>query len=118
MILNRTLPVWSAENVSVENDASTHSHATVGSQASSLRGEDAGTGSGRAVDDKFDCLFEPVVGGFPRDDYVMHVAFTQARAADADEACLLLQLGNAARAAVSHPGTQAAHQLVCHLCQC
>jgi hypothetical protein len=52
MSRSKTLPVWSAEKVSVENDASTHNHATVGSQASSLRGEEAGTRPGSAVDDK------------------------------------------------------------------
>jgi hypothetical protein len=41
----RTLPVCSAENVSVEKSASTHSQTSVGTHAHTLRGEAAETGS-------------------------------------------------------------------------
>src|SRR6478752_2900192 len=116
MIFCRTLPVCSAEKMSVEKTASTESQSSVGSHASSLRGGGAGTVSGSPVEDKA-ALLQPVIRGFTRDDHVMDVAFTQAGAADADEARLLLQLRNAGGAAVSHAGAQPAHKLVDHLRQ-
>src|SRR6266481_819642 len=117
MIFLRTPPVCSAENTSVEKQASTLSQINVGSQASSLRMEEAGRGSGRVVDDKAPCLFQPVIRSFPGNDHVMHVTFPQACAADADEARLLLQLRNVPGAAVAHAGAQPAHQLIDHLGQ-
>ena len=51
MILSRMLPVCSAENVSVEKIANTHSHSSVGSHASSLRGG-VGADSVMTGDDK------------------------------------------------------------------
>src|SRR4029077_5265691 len=102
----RMLPVCSAENTSDEKAASTQSHSSVGIHASSLRENEAGTGPGTAVDDKSPCLFQPVIGGFTRDDHVMHVVFAQACAADANEPRLLLQLRNVPGAAVSHAGTK------------
>src|SRR5215470_842925 len=117
MIFCRMLPVCSAEKTSVEKKARTHSHSSVGSQARSLLGREAGTGSGNAVAVKLACLFESIIRRFTCDDHVMHVALTQARAADADETRFLLQLKDAVRAAIAHTGAQTTDELVDHLRQ-
>src|SRR5260221_12224366 len=112
------LRVCPAENVSVEKDARTESHSNVGSHGSSFRRNELGMGSGTADDDKLGRLFKSVIGSFPRNDYVMHVAFTQASAADANKAGLLLKFRNRFGAAITHSRAEPAHQLVNHFCQC
>src|SRR5262245_5350161 len=62
-------------------------------------------------------LLDPVIGSFPCDDDIMHVALTQAGAADANEPRFLLQLRNCPGAAIAHTRTQAADELVHHLRQ-
>src|SRR5579859_7121577 len=114
-IFRRMLPVCSAEKRSVEKSASTQTQSSVGNHARSLR--ETGTGPGSAVELKSAYLFQPVVRRFTRDYHVVHMAFTQAGAADADEARLLLQLGNRLGAAITHAGTQSADQLKNHLRQ-
>src|ERR1017187_5505999 len=57
-------------------------------------------------------LLHPVVRRFLGDDYVVYVALAQAGGRDAQETRLGLQFGDAAGAAVSHAGSQAAHQLI------
>src|SRR5690348_18157715 len=52
-----------------------------------------------------------VIRGLAGDDDVVDVAFAAAGPADADELGLLLEFGNAAAAAVTHAGAQAADQL-------
>src|SRR5882724_394057 len=117
MIFHRTVPVCSAENTSVEKDARTESHSNVGSHGSSLRRNEAGMGPGTADDDKSVRLFKSVIGSFPRDDYVMHMALTQTGPADADKARLLLKFRNGFSAAITHAGAEPAHQLVNHFRQ-
>src|SRR5215472_8632209 len=101
-ILHRMMPVCAAEKVSVEKLASTQSQMNVGSQTRSMRPGDSVMRFGKADENKRACLFDPVVGSFACDDNVMHVALTQARAADADELCFLLQLRNGLCAAIAH----------------
>src|SRR5437016_7888515 len=108
MILNKTLPVCSAENVSVEKAARTQSQSSVGSQGSSFRRDELGMGPGTAEADKLSRLFKPVVGSFPRNDHVMHVALTQAGAADTDKAGPLLKFRNRFSAAIAHSGAESA----------
>src|SRR5262245_33956601 len=110
-------PVCSAENASVEKVASTQTQTTVGSQISSLRPGGTVTRVGKTDDDKRACLLASVIGSLARDDNVMHVALTQARAADTNELCFLLQLRNGLGAAVTHSRTQTSDQLVNHLSQ-
>ena len=55
---------------------------------------------------------EGIVRGFLRDLDVVRMAFAQARARDADELRLLMQLRNAAAAGITHAGAQAAEHLV------
>src|SRR6516162_8639567 len=59
-------------------------------------------------------LFDMIVWGLASDDHVMHVAFAQAGAGDADELGLLLKFCNAATAEVTHSGTQPTDQLEDH----
>src|SRR5689334_4439745 len=119
MIFDSTLPVCSAENVSVEKSASTQSQRSVGIHARKLRGNTGETGCWTAGDDKGrSCLFQPVVGSFTRDDYVMHMALAQSGAADADEFSFLLQFRNGPGAAIPHAGAHTAHKLVNHFRQC
>lgn len=99
---SRMLPVWSAENASDENKASTHSHATVGNHEIKRLRRTGGAEASRLETDNSIYLLNPVIRGFPRDDHVMHVAFTQSGAADADELCSLLQIGNRFGSAISH----------------
>src|SRR5258708_19495333 len=115
MILNKTRAVGSGENRSVEKEARTESHNSVGSHGRSLRRNELGMGSGTADDDKLGRLFKSVIGSFPRDDYVMHVALTQASAADADKAGLLLKFRNRFRAPITHTRAKPPYQLLTHL---
>src|SRR3974390_2698253 len=48
-------------------------------------------------------LLDTIVGSFARDQHVVHVTFAQSRAADAHEACVLLQLRDVGAANVAHP---------------
>src|SRR5688572_12176993 len=57
----------------------------------------------------------PVVGRFLGDHHVVGMALAQARRRDADEAPVLLQLGDAARPAVAHRLTQATDELMQHV---
>src|SRR5689334_12046949 len=59
-------------------------------------------------------LFDSVVGGFLGDGDVVDVAFAQAGVADTDEARLLLDLGDAGAADVSHAALETADELVDH----
>src|SRR6266404_8221943 len=112
-----TLPVWAAENFSVENAAMAPSHASAGAQyqtISPIRFREAsgrcwiGAGTTRRSELKRDGhfpkknemllnsseLLQPVVRRFTRDDHVMDVAFAKSCAADANEARFLLQFAN------------------------
>src|SRR5579884_765535 len=91
-IFASTVPVCSAENTSVEKQASTQSQSSVGIHARSFRGDAVEIST--VGDGNLTCLLQPVIRRFPRDDYVMHVALAQPSAADADKARLLLQLWN------------------------
>src|SRR5260221_11530790 len=117
MIFSRTLPVCSAEKVSVEKAVKTESHSNDGSQGNSFRRNELGMGPGTADADKLGRLFKSVVGSFPGNDHVMNVALTQAGAANADEACSLLKFRDRSGAAIAHAGANPAHQLVHHLRQ-
>src|SRR5271169_6333737 len=57
-------------------------------------------------------LFDGIVWGLAGDHDVVHVAFAQAGAADADEARFLQQLWNRRAAAVAHARLQSADHLV------
>lgn len=108
--MSRMPPVCSAENASVENQASTTSHTRVGNHQSRRRCFERGACVSTTCEDKAfrpippARLFNLVVRGFTRDDDVMHVALSQSGAADADKPCLLLQVSNGVGAAVTHAG--------------
>src|SRR5215813_13941152 len=102
-IFRRMMPVCAAENVFVEKLASTHSQTSVGAQSNSLRARGTAMRLDRTDEDKWACLFNPVIGSLTRDENIMHVTLTQASAADADELGFLLQLRNSFGAAVAHP---------------
>ena len=53
-------------------------------------------------------LFQAVIRGFPRDDYVVYVTLTQARLRNADELAVFPQLFQICGAAIAHPAAQAA----------
>src|SRR5579885_3435578 len=59
-------------------------------------------------------LLEPVVRRFLGDDHVVHVALSETGRREAQELRLVLQLGYAARAAISHARPQTADQLINH----
>src|SRR5207245_9688459 len=61
-------------------------------------------------------LLDRIVRGLARDHYIVHVAFPQAGAADANEARLLEQLRNRRAATVTHAGFQSADHLVNNHC--
>src|SRR6185437_588237 len=125
-----TLPVWSAENASVEKHASTTSQTSVGIHHSRMRcfepaGDVSSACQGKMVPPTpparlfnlpaIPCrLFNLIVRRFTGDDHIMHVALAQPSAADANKPCLLLQVRNGVGAAVAHPGTQSANQLINH----
>src|SRR6266849_3246938 len=117
MIFCKTLPVCSAEKVSVEKAARTESHNNVGSHGSSFRRNELGMVPGTADAGKLVRLFNSVVGSFPGNNHVMYVAFAQAGAADADEARSVLKFRDRLGAAVAHSGAKPAHQLIDHLRQ-
>src|SRR3974390_2837922 len=48
-------------------------------------------------------LLDTIIRSFARDQHVVHVTFAQSRAADAHEACVLLQLRDVGAANVAHP---------------
>src|SRR5258707_6073821 len=114
MIFRRMFPVCSEENKSVEKEAKVQSHSKVGSHSSSFLRSETGMSLWMAEDDKRVRLLDPVIRGLARDDDIMHVALTQAGAADAGEARLLLQFRNAPGPAHGHAGAQSAHQLIHH----
>src|SRR6188768_3757770 len=59
-------------------------------------------------------LLRSVIRGFLRDGDVVDVALAEAGGGDANQLCLLLEPADAAAAAISHPGPQAADKLVHH----
>src|SRR5262249_19812208 len=118
MILRRKPPVCSAENASVEKLSSTTIQISGGSQMRNLRPGGTVMRLGITDVDKELCLLDSIVGSFTRDDHVMHVALTQACAADANELRLLLQFRDRLGSAVTHPRSQSADELIHHLCQC
>src|SRR5258708_36384300 len=57
-------------------------------------------------------LLDPVVGCFAGNHDIVHVAFSQSRAAYANETCLLLQVQDTFSAAIAHTRTQSTNQLI------
>src|SRR6202021_4085231 len=57
-------------------------------------------------------LLDGIVRGLAGDHDVVHMAFAQPGAADADEARLLQELGNCGAATVAHAGLQSSNHLV------
>jgi len=60
-------------------------------------------------------LFQPIVGSFLGDDYIVNVRLAQPGASDANELTLILKFSDVATPCVAHSRTQSAHQLGRHL---
>src|SRR5438876_5901402 len=129
--VRRMAPVCWAESTLVDSTAMTPSHRAAGSQSRRTcfqellcERNDFCPRAGPAGDaPRAPCtalfiqdsrLLQVIVRRLAGDDDVVNVALAQAGTADANEASLLLQFGNAGAADVTHSRTQAADELLRH----